>query len=442
MQDELLKAQAQRKLLYLGSRPLATVLRPRLVSGTEQAAVAQAGTQVASAAQTLVSHFLSGRGDDLSKLVHTTLALSPVERTLARLPSVGPVSSYGRLDGFRTDDALMFVEYNADSCACALSQDLLVEAYTSTSFMQEIDDSCQLDHTPAVERMAELALRTWKEGGEPGGAPEVAVVDWPQGSWAWEFEPLCAALRARGATALCCTPDDLEFTAGRLATRGPDRQLQPITLVIRRVPVGDLVSRLGHHLLEHPLVRASAAGGCVVMNPLAADLVQRKSLFALLDDERVRAHLPADQATALSRHIPWTRVVRRGSVTVPGGERDLLEYAAEQRERLVLKPDNGYAGQGVKLGWQCSPREWEATLRLALSTPYVVQERVAVPRVPYPVVQDGCLSFPLLAESTDPMIFGGAADGIVCRHSGTSTLNVSCGGALTPAFTVCPSGLT
>jgi hypothetical protein len=89
-------------------------------------------------------------------------------------------------------------------------------------------------------------------------------------------------------------------------------------------------------------------------NPFTCKLVHKKASFAVASDER-NAHLftPVERE-AIRQHIPWTRVVEERTTFSPEGEPiDLLPWASEHREQLVLKPNDEYGGKGVLIGWEC-----------------------------------------------------------------------------------------
>ncbi|MBT2383618.1 hypothetical protein J7E86_08465 [Streptomyces sp. ISL-11] len=113
-----------------------------------------------------------------------------------------------------------------------------------------------------------------------GGAPHVAIVDWER-SFRWEFEALQAELRGQGVSAVVCTPDDLHYDIGRgLYTCDAGGRRCPVTVVLRRVVLNDLLSRYGHALTEHPMTLAWAAGACVMVNPFTSHLAHKKSVLA------------------------------------------------------------------------------------------------------------------------------------------------------------------
>jgi hypothetical protein len=113
-----------------------------------------------------------------------------------------------------------------------------------------------------------------------------------------------------------------------------------------------------------------------------AELYGSKAALAMLSDEANRhLHDPAE-LVSLDRLLPWTRMVRDGSVTHEGERVDLLELARAQRENMVLKPTLLHGGLGVVMGWQVDDDEWDGHLRSALGGSYVLQRRIhAVPEL-------------------------------------------------------------
>jgi carboxypeptidase Taq len=118
-----------------------------------------------------------------------------------------------------------------------------------------------------------------------------------------------------------------------------------------------------------------------------------KSCWEVLTDDTIAdRHFTAEERRLFMRHVLWTRVVRDRRASLPRGEGDLLEYIRTHREELVLKPNRGYGGQGITLGWLASQAEWEAQLDRAVSVAddaqanWVVQAATALPVHEFPVL--------------------------------------------------------
>src|SRR4030095_15986634 len=124
-----------------------------------------------------------------------------------------------------------------------------------------------------------------------------------------------------------------------------------------------------------------------VANTFRCKLAHKKAFFAVLTDP---AHAPLFTPTELDiihASVPWTRVVEDIRTQKEGRESGLLEIARQNRERLVLKPNDEYGGKGVVLGWETNAGEWEGLLDAALADPvgtWIVQERIPVRREVFP----------------------------------------------------------
>ena len=136
--------------------------------------------------------------------------------------------------------------------------------------------------------------------------------------------------------------------------------------------------------------------------------------------------------------IPWTRVVEPRSTEWAGAQVDLLEHIAENREQLVLKPNDEYGGKGIVLGWEVDDAAWAESMKTALAEPYIVQQRIALPSEAYPSLVDGEVHFIDRMVDTAPYVaMEGYLDGCLSRLGTAALLNVTAGGgSQTPSFIV------
>jgi uncharacterized circularly permuted ATP-grasp superfamily protein len=110
----------------------------------------------------------------------------------------------------------------------------------------------------------------------------------------------------------------------------------------------------------------------------------------------------------------------------------LLEYARAAYERLVLKPNRSYGGEGIVMGCAVSRSQWEVALDAALADPerWVVQQLATLPVREFPVLgPDGAVhSEPFYVV----MGFAASDDGvaIVARASQKQVVNVAQHGGL------------
>jgi hypothetical protein len=173
-----------------------------------------------------------------------------------------------------------------------------------------------------------------------------------------------------------------------------------------------------------------------VVNSFRAKLLHKKMSLALLSDDRYEKLYTAAERRAIATHVPWTRKMREGHTTYGGKVVDLVDLVMKQRERFVLKPNDEYGGKGVVLGWTVEQHEWEQTVLTGLTASYVVQEKVSVPRYPFPVLLDR-VHYLDLSIDHDPYLFWGTVSGCLTRLSSSALLNVTAGaGSVVPTYIV------
>jgi hypothetical protein len=429
-----LTAEMHARQLYFGARPLANVLRPRLIGEAQYAFLQRAVSSVATAARKVAALAL-GPGPE-GAAARDQLMLTPHEQALIDMhPGYLEPSAHSRMDTFLTiDGGLQFVEYNAESPAAIAYEDLLSQAFLEMPVMRAFAERYPLRPLPARQRMVETLLGAWREAGSPGGEPLVAILDWYGLPTATEFVMFRDFFASQGLPAVICSPDELRFRDGRLFA-ALDGGETPVTIVFKRVLTSEFLVHYGAEALGHPLALAYAAGACVVVNSFRAKLLHKKSIFALLSDAQFQAGFSAEERESVARHIPWTRVLRPGATGYQGSTVDLLEFTRANRERLLLKPNDEYGGKGITIGWESSASEWDAAISAGLASPFVVQEKVEIAYEPYPALVDGQLVIGQRLVDSDPFLFGTEVDGSLCRLSTVTLLNVTAGGGSTvPVF--------
>ena len=415
--ETLAEGQRSARAVF-GDRPLCVSLRPNFVTKRQHLANAAASEALYGALTRLERALL--RDEDLRR----ELDLSPEEDRLALAdPGFAAASPSSRLDGFVSEGVIRYVEYNAESPAGMAYNDVLVKIFDRLPAMRAFRKRYRARPLRAASKQLTVMRRA--HGRRVG---TIAIVDWRGLPTLTEFEMFQRTFTDLGVRTVICAPDDLTYRAGRLRAKGT-----PIDLVYRRVLLSELLAKPE---VAKPLLRAYLAGDVTVVNSLRAKLLHKKMSLALLSDDRYAGLYTPAQRRAIARHVPWTRKVREGHTTYGGKAIDLTEFVVRNRERLVLKPNDEYGGKGVVLGWTVDRHEWEQTLIGALTTSFVVQEKVAVPREPFPVVLDR-VHFLDLSVDCDPYLFWGRVGGVLTRLSSSALLNVTAGaGSVVPTYLV------
>ncbi len=415
--EALQQGQRTTRLVF-GDRPLCVALRPNLVSRRQYEANRAASETIYGALTRLERALLAEQ--DLRR----ELDLAPEEEQLALAdPGFVASSPSARLDGFVGDGVLRYVEYNAESPAGMAYNDTLAAVFAKLPVLRAFRRMFRLRYVAG--RAPQLRVMARAHGRKPR---TIAIVDWRGLPTLSEFEMFQRFFTAEGIRAVICAPEDLTFRRGRLYRRD-----LAIDLVYRRVLTSELLARPE---VARALVRAYLARAVTVVNSFRAKLLHKKMSLALLSDDRYAGLYTPVQRRAIARHVPWTRKVREGHTSYQGKTVDLVDFILREGERLVLKPNDEYGGKGVVLGWTVERREWEQALVTALTSSYVVQERVPVPREPFPVLLDR-VHFLDLAVDCDPYLFWGRVAGSLTRLSSSALLNVTAGaGSVVPTFIV------
>ena len=119
-----------------------------------------------------------------------------------------------------------------------------------------------------------------------------------------------------------------------------------------------------------------------VVSSITAELDQKSCFEVFTDPELAERFLTVEERQVMRRHVLWTRIVSDRRTASPAGERiDLLKYARNERESLVLKPNRSYGGEGVVLGPTATQSEWDAAIERGLADEerWVVQQVAPIP---------------------------------------------------------------
>lgn len=167
-----------------------------------------------------------------------------------------------------------------------------------------------------------------------------------------------------GITGALMAPQELELKNGRVCHKG-----RPVSLLFVDFNNDTLLALHRRHDLS-PLLAAVREGR--VINPRGTGPINVKSVFELVTGPQADRFHPET-----IRRTPWTRKFYPRRATGPKGEAidDLVEWTRENWDSLVLKPERGYSGKGVRVGG-IHPNIGE-TIEIALDAgDYILQEKI------------------------------------------------------------------
>ncbi|MGQ0701573.1 MAG: hypothetical protein ACT4PM_00395 [Gemmatimonadales bacterium] len=428
--DAWLSAQLRRRGLFFGDRPLCTVLRPRFLTPAEYQLIQERSAILLGA----FSQALEAALADPARLAQ--FHLLEWERTLVLEEPRMPASPLSRLDAFFESGAhgpesavrLRVTEYNAETPAGSAYHDVLTELFLAIPTARPFLEHHALRPLPVRHRALHALLGAYETWSGRRELPVIGILDWSEVPTRSEFLLFQEYFEAMGIRCIVADVRDCELVHGRLVAAGT-----PIDLIYKRVLISELVNR---EAVDHPIVRAVRSGAVCMVNPFRCKILHKKASLAVLSDERNADLFDAPQRAAIAEHIPWTRVVEERRTEYRGQRIDLVPWIEQNRDRLVLKPNDEYGGAGIVLGWEVDSAAWTAAIRRALAEPYIVQERIFLPQEAFPSWTDGALLFSDRIVDTAPFVFGGTAvEGCLTRVSSAALVNVTAGGGTTvPTF--------
>lgn len=425
--QEQLDNQLRRHGLFFGTRPLCTVLRPRFLTYPQY-------RFLQTSIRPLLSAFDKAYRVALAeKSVRDQFGLFEWEEELLQYdpgyPYPTPVS---RLDAFYlTDsDALCFTEYNAEVPAASAYNDVLSELFYGLPIMREFMHHYEVRSLPTRYRVMHALLDAHRQWAGRYVEPRVAILDWDDVPTYSEFRLFLDYFRSQGLECIITTPHEIEYRDGKLYAGDFH-----ITLIYKRILITELVEQGG---IDHPVVQAVRDGAVCMVNPFHCKLLYKKASLAVLSDQQNASLFTPAERDAINTHIPWTRRVAERYTEYDGKRVDLIPFILENKNRLVLKPNDDYGGHGIVLGWLVDDANWENAVRAGLESVHVVQEKVTIPSEPYPSVVNGELRIHDRLLDTAPFIFYGEyVDGCLTRLATDPLLNVTAGGGSSvPTFVV------
>lgn len=419
----VLREGQPRASLMFGGTPLCSVLRPQFLAPSTYARIQQVCGVLSTAMFRLAERMPSD--PDLLEPLH----LEPAELDLISVdPGFREVSPTTRLDTFMAGEEWHFVEYNAETPAAVAYEDILSQLFEELPAMKAFGRMFRVTALPARHCVRDALLGAYRQWGGRGD-PTIAIVDWKGLPTATEHELFARYFGECGLRSVIAEPAELEYDGERLRANGVT-----VDIVYRRVLTAELLEKPE---VARPLMHAYKAHHVCVVNSFRSKLLHKKMIFALMSDDRHAHHFTAAERAVIDAHIPWTREVKDGRSTYEGRQIDLVQFTLDNRERLVLKPNDEYGGKGVVIGWETDSARWEAAVVEALGSPFVVQERVPVEREVFPVMKDGGSEWQELSADLDPFLFGTQVTGVLTRLSAAALLNVTAGtGSLAPTFLV------
>jgi hypothetical protein len=431
--QEMLDEQQRRRRLGFGDRLLCTVLRPRFLALEQYRFLRRRAGVLMQAFGIIHEAALSDaafrRQFRLTKEEETLFAIDSCYRCPMPTSRLDAFFVPGEADG---QGELRFTEYNAETPAAPAYTDELADVFLTLPIMGRFLHRYRATLEPARPGVLHALLESYTAWRGKREKPRIAILDWKEVPTYAEFELFAEYFHRQGLECIIADPREVAYRDGKLYAGD-----YAITLVYKRVLIGELIERGG---LNHPLIRAVRDRAVCMVNPFRCKPLYKKASLAVLSDEAHQHLFTAEQQQAIADHIPWTRIVVERRTTFTGETVELVPFILENKDRLVLKPNDDYGGKGIVLGWKVDVSRWHEAVRTALATPYVVQDRVTIPAETFPALVNGKLHFGERLVDTAPYVCHGEyVAGCLTRISTDPLLNVTAGsGSTVPTFVIEP----
>jgi uncharacterized circularly permuted ATP-grasp superfamily protein len=426
LQDEM-----EARQLSAGGRLLCPFLRPNFVTQKQYDNLVKTGEALISAVDRMLRTALA------SPQLLSRMQLFPAEKMLAAIdPGYEMAEVSAQLDLQIQNGSLHVMQYNADALSGAAWSEGLSDLFYDCPPVKEFRRRYTLTRVGGKKPFLSALLKAYKMFAANFGSrpkPNVAILEFRDPTGRSEYEIYRDYFRAEGFQTELVSPDQLEYRNGVLRSGSFD-----IDLIYRRISVQEFLLRF---TLNHPLVQAYRDNKVCIVNSFRSELSHKKAMFALLTDETLTAKFPIHERKAIREHVPWTRVVKAGKTQYRDETiEDLIEYIKQNREKLVLRPNDEYSDMHSFIGYEHDEGSWARAIREALRAPYVVQERVKPARTVFPLMNYGHLEFKEMQVDVQPQAFLGKVAGCSSYVSSSGPGSYSPASGFTPTFIIDPKG--
>jgi hypothetical protein len=414
-----LQEQMEAQQLSTGGRLLCPFLRPNFVTQKQYDNLVKTGEALISAVDRMLRLALA------SPQLLSRMQLFPAEKMLAAAdPGYDMSEVSAQLDLQIQNGSLHVLQYNADALSGAAYAEGLSDLFYDCPPVKEFRRRYNLTRIGGKKPFLNALLKAYKMFGRVK-KPNIAILEFRNSTGRSEYEIFRDYFRAEGYQTELVSPDQLEYKNGVLRAGGFE-----IDLIYRRISAQEFLLRF---TLSHPLVQAYLDRKVCVVNSFRSELSHKKAMFALLTDDSLVAEFPPNERKAIKEHVPWTRVVKAGKTVYRDKVVDLLEFIRQNRETLILRPNDEYTDLHSFVGYEHDDGSWARALRDALRAPYVVQERVKPVHTVFPLMSYGHLEFKEMQVDVQPQAFLGKVG--AC----SSYVSSAGAGAYSPAFGIAPT---
>ena len=274
-----------------------------------------------------------------------------------------------RVDIFLNEDtgAYWFCELNTDGSAGMTATDQVTAAIQKSETFKELAAQTPLRAPESVRMKCAREIldcyASWEKAGQepyPAEKPAIAIVDYTESLSMDEAQDFCELFSELGVSARIADLRSLALDEVDGHWRLKDDQ-GPIDLVWRRVVLSEMMEKPCDG--SDALALAAEEGLACVVGGFRTWPCATKTVFAYLHSPLASKVLDASELAFVQGHVPYTQILAKGC--------DLSTFA--DKDAWILKPAEGYNGQGVIAGLDVSEVAWKDALRDGAASGAVIQ---------------------------------------------------------------------
>lgn len=418
--QERMKAQN----LVVGGRPVSPVLRPHFITRRQYAGLVKAVESLSSAIDRIENMAVG------SPALLSRMELLPAEKMLAAVdPGYPFLSVTSLLNTHINNGTLRFAQYNPDTPTGVAYGEALADLFYDAGPVKELRKRYTLAKLPGIKFLLQAILKAYKEWGGRNKKPNIGILELRQPFQTAETGEnvlIAEYFRNEGFPTEIVSPEQLEYRNNVLL-----KGRFGIDLVFRRIKVQEFLVRFD---LTHPLLRAYRDRAVCVVNNFRSEMAQKKAIFDLLTDDLITANFPAVEKRAIKDFVPWTRMVHTARTTYQDRQIDLPEFILQNRDKLVLRPNDDSTDQHSFRGSEVDDAGWEKALKTAMRNPYVVQEALEPVTEMFPLLNYGHLEMRQMRVDVHPHSYMGKVQGCSSWLTGIGSSGFSTLSGIAPTF--------
>ncbi|MFW5873057.1 MAG: hypothetical protein ACOCVD_00075 [Bacillota bacterium] len=315
-----------------------------------------------------------------------------------------------RFDIFYYNDSIKFCELNTDGTSAMNEvrgiQEIVANGEAVTQL--KLENNLKLEGFELFDSLIDIMLAKYDDflSSYPESQvnfkkdkPVIGIVDFSKDGTISEFKEFQRWFDKRGILSYILDPRDVENRDDGLYYNN-----KRIDLVYRRATTGrlfDHYSEIGDFLTAYKDHKFCMFGS------FRSQIIHNKAIFQILSNKEYLDFLDEAELEFISQHIPETGLLTKNSIEA--------KNIKDNKDKYILKPDDGFAGKGIKLGAETSQEEWLDFLDQSVNKPYLYQNYCQPPTRKMISIDDGEVGIDPYYYQVGLYVFDGQVQGIYTR---------------------------